>query len=161
MWIAALIAAALIPVVLYGYRRWRARVEEEIAEGAEQEWTYYQRSEAKLVDGLDAKQFQAAYRRAYFPREPGYMLVTIAAVVLATLPILFAMSLIYNFFRLIGMEDPGPWVKGFYFFFGLAGGWAGVAYVFARHFYKTQPGSLREEIIRIRSRRTGSSPRET
>ena len=151
MWVAAVFAALFVGGGLFAYRRWRRRVEEEIAEGAAVEWEILQRTDAKLIHGLDATRFQALYARVHFPREPVYVLLALAAAAVATLPILIAMSLGFNLLRLSGMEDPGPWVKGFYFFFGLAGGWAGVAYLFARRFYKTQPGSLREEIIRSRS----------
>ena len=80
----ALVAAVLLAAAFYFW--WSRKTGAEIAADASAEWARLSASDPELVAGLDEARFQAAFRRAHFPRFPKYALA-IAAAFVAALPL--------------------------------------------------------------------------
>ena len=176
---AFVIFAAAIPVLFWLHRLWSKQVAEEMKGGAEVQWGVLSAQSPDLLAGLDQQRFAEIYRATHFPRAPGYALYCYTALVLGTpvllglfsacLAVASALGLrpepfhIHGFFSTLGggaadLVATQPEIfrylrfdaAGIYIFFGMILGWVAVVSYFARRFYKTAPGSLREEIIRAR-----------
>lgn len=158
---------------------WAARVDVEIADGAQLEWERLTTHEPELMQGLSREKFGDIYRRVHFPRFPGYALACVATF-FATLPVTFALLLggLWAMERLGFMPQPSEFagryfmdgetvriftaappeaavyyaqdLGGFYYFFGVAIAWMATVTFFMRRYHRRRPGYIRDEIIRAR-----------
>ena len=170
-------AIGLLGVCAFAYWRWSRRVDAEIVEGAEIEWTHLQASEPELVRDLDRDSFGRVYRRVHFPRFPGYALAAAIGFVVS-LPVTFALltagallmerfGLAPNsldlakrflvedghvrFIKAARPEAAAYWIEdvsGFYYFFGVVFAWFLVIAIVMRRYHARRPGYLRDEILR-------------
>lgn len=172
-----LVVFAALALVGGLYWRWRAKIAEEVAEGAAYEWAYLQKNEPEFLEGISEEKFREIYARVHTPRFPGYVLATLATF-FVSLPITLGLL---SFLRWIG-EDIGvipqpaeivrhvnlgevrvtqAWecgaecqlyvadaFSGFYYFFGVIVVWMIVVWFFMRRYHTRRPGYLRDEIIR-------------
>lgn len=171
------VAFALIGLAGFAYWRWSKRVDAEILEGADIEWSRLQERETDLVAGLDRAGFAAIYRRVHFPRFPGYALAAAAGFV-ASLPLTFALlaagallmdrlglapssvgladRLLVEDGRMRFLKETPPeaaayWIEdvsGFYYFFGVVLAWFLVVAVVMRRYHQRRPGYLKDELLR-------------
>jgi hypothetical protein len=174
-----LIVLALVAAAGGLYWRWRAKIDEENAEGAAIEWACYQRVEPEFLDGISEEKFREIYARVHTPRFPGYVLAAIATFLLS-LPVTlgFLSLLLWAGEKLGVVPQPVEMVRyvnlgevrvaeswqcggecqlyiaeafaGFYYFFGVIAVWLVIVWFFTRRFHKRRPGYLRDEIIRSR-----------
>lgn len=160
-----------------GLHFWQKRIQEEVVEGAEFEYTHYARNESELVDHLNKDEFSTIYARVHSPRFPAYAYVTVMIFLIGA-PILLAIQsgLAYLSVRWGLIPQPGDaatslylnadgasiirrtdtttlsyilqgW-SGFYYFFGLLFFWIGLVTVMMRRYHRRSTGSLRDELMR-------------
>ncbi|MEL6365215.1 MAG: hypothetical protein AAFR11_10300 [Pseudomonadota bacterium] len=173
----AVVGALIICAGLYYF--WRRRMDGLIAESADMEWEKLNRRDPELLKGLDRAGFDKLYAKAEYPRLPGYLVATFAAVTLLTPVILFALQIAFSVFggdgvapeiaestaRLVIERDGGGRVVegasdqakyyaqdlgGFGYFFGLLAGWLVIVFFFMQRYHRKTPGALRDEILRAR-----------
>lgn len=162
-----------------GYRWWAARVEADIAIGAETEWVRLCEHDPDLLKGMSKEKFVEIYRRVHFPRFPAYALACVATF-LASLPLTFGLLAggLWAGQRLGLVPEPvefadqylmdGDRVRifsaappevasyyaqdlgGFYYFFGIVIAWIIIVTFFMRRYHARRPGYIRDEIIRSR-----------
>lgn len=170
----ALVAAVLLAAAFYFW--WSRKTGAEIAADASAEWARLSASDPELVAGLDEARFQAAFRRAHFPRFPKYALA-IAAAFVAALPLTLGLLAMIawgldsiglsadaqNLARSIPIEGSIAGVSRdeqetialyyvqdvvkFYYYFGIVFSWLAIVFVAMRRYHRRRPGYLREEII--------------
>ncbi len=162
------------------YRLWARRVEAEIREGAADEWAALRRRSPEILDGYTQERFTGVYRRAHFPRFPGYALAAAAAFVLSLPVTLGALSGAVWLADRTGLApspsevaryvpigarkpvDVGACTAdcqmvlaenfgGFFFFFAIIAIWLAIFAFFMRRYYARMPGDLREELVRGRA----------
>ncbi|PQA88049.1 hypothetical protein [Hyphococcus luteus] len=161
------------------YWRWRRKIAEEVAEGAEIEWAHFQKTEPEFLEGISEEKFREIYARVHTPRFPAYVLATFATFFLS-LPVTFAIltGLLWagqatgvvpqpvEMVQYVNLGDArvaeswqcGPECQlyiaeafsGFYYFFGVIVAWLVIVWFFMRRYHKRRPGYLRDEIIRSR-----------
>jgi len=110
----------------------------------------YKRANGMVPDVMTQETYEQIYRRVYAPRGPlhvaGAMLAILAATPLAMLGFEAGLNLIYNLSGQSRVIEPGYLVWQFFLFFGMIAVWAGIAYLAARRYHLTAPGSLQFEI---------------
>ncbi|MEO0880414.1 MAG: hypothetical protein AAFY22_11975 [Pseudomonadota bacterium] len=174
------LAATLICLALGGlYWLWARRIDAEVREGADIEWSHLQEAEPSLLEGYDKERFLQIYRRVHFPRFPGHALAAVCAFVVS-LPVTFAAigASIWLGERLGWIPEPARLSRyiplgdtssaeegycdaecrlylveayaGFYFFFAILAIWLVIVAVVMRRYHARRPGYLREELIRNR-----------
>jgi len=161
------------------YWLWKRRVSAQLRDASDYEWDIFQKNEPKFVDHLDRESFYTVFHRTHFPRYPGYWIGCISAFLLS-LPVIFMLLYVLlwlgvkigivprsaevadNLFISDGkviLFDTAPTetaliyaqnLSGFYYFFGVISAWLLILTLFLRHYHKTRPGYLRDEIIRAR-----------
>lgn len=171
-----LVIAAIVGAL---YWRWTQRLEAEIAEGAEIEWTRLQQIDPALIENLERAKFDQVYHRVHFPRFPGYVLACLGSFIVS-LPISFgllaaAIALAERFhmtpnsveladrllvddgrMRFVTSATPEAAayyvsdLAGFYYFFGVLVVWMLIVFFFMRRYHARRPGYLRDEILRTR-----------
>jgi hypothetical protein len=170
----------LVLAVWYGlYRLWRRRVEADAAEGAKVEYQRYQRQEPQLIEGLDEDRFRSLYQRAEVPQQPLYTLAAVGIFLLLAPFVLALTTLTIGWMEVAGIiPQPAEAAQqlrlssegirlvaradlealqlilmgwgGFFSFFALLIFWVAVFFAVMRHYHRTRPGSLREEVLRSR-----------
>ncbi len=161
------------------YWRWRKKVAEEVAEGAEIEWGLFQKNEPEFLEGISEAKFREIYARVHTPRFPAYALAAIATFFLS-LPVTFAVLTLLLWVGQATGVVPQPvemvqyvnlgevrvtqaWecgaecqlyvaeaFAGFYYFFGVIVAWLVIVWFFMRRYHRRRPGYLRDEIIRAK-----------
>jgi len=178
LWFFLIVAVILVALVAL-YRRWRKKIDAEIAEGAAVEWTYMLDHEREFVEGMSEEQFRKVYARVHRPRFPGYALAALATF-FAALPVAFvaltlalkgaeqlgvvpepidvADRLLIEDGALVFFRDTPPDaalyylrdLSGFYYFFGVLIIWLFIVWFYMRRYHRRRPGYLRDELIRER-----------
>lgn len=170
----------VVIAISYGlYRYWRARVIADLREGAKFDFETFERNDPQLIAGLSFDDFEKIYQRTYLPFFPRAVVIIITIFLLG-LPFVFlglgALVLLADTMGLIpesqavamelylGSDETSivqrvspealslileGWA-GFYYFFGILIFWCAIAYFVLRYYYRREPGSLREEILRAR-----------
>ncbi len=175
-----LFSAIVIGGLYVAYRWWAARIDKELAEGAEVEYGRLKNSDPELVGDLTEARFAELYRKTEMPRAPGYVLAIIAVFLIGT-PIMLGLlaggdwamnrfGIIPNPSEVVGrfmLNDDGEarlindmppealqyYVRdlgGFYYFFGMLFFWGAIVWFFMSRFHQRRPGFLRDELIRER-----------
>jgi len=174
-----LVAIGVVAGLIALYVWWARRLEAEIAEGAEFEWSRLQTADPEILDGLDRAQFDAIYRRVHFPRFPGYALACFTSFVVS-LPVSFGLLVgglaaadalgmtpesadiakrflvedgRMRFIHAAPSEAALYFIRdlgGFYYFFGVLFIWLLIVAFFMRRYHARRPGYLRDEILRSR-----------
>ncbi len=162
------------------YRWWCARIERELAEGAQFEYERLKSAEPEFVEGFTAETFASIYTRAERPRGPGYCLAVIATFLLGS-PLMMGLlaggdwamhrfGFIPNPSEVVAtvmLDDSGQTrivtdippealqyyvhdLGGFYYFFGMLLFWVAIVGFYMRRYHQRRPGLLRDEVIRAR-----------
>lgn len=143
-WVLVLMAAF---VIVFGVRAlWGSW---QVHKDARDDYKY-KRANTMMPDVLDEATYIKIYRRVYGPRGPIHVALAMLATLIATplAMILFekGLNLIYNLSGQNRVIEPGYLVWQFFLFFGMIAVWVGIAYLFARRYHQTAPGSLQFEI---------------
>ncbi len=175
-----IVLLVLIAVVAAAYRLWARGVDAEIRDGAAAEWEALRKRAPEILDGYTEERFAGVYRKAHFPRYPGYVLAAVAAFALS-LPVSFAVlsGSVWLADRAGLLPTPAEVARyvpigerkavavggctadcqmllaenfgGFFFFFAILAIWLAIFAFFMRRYYARMPGDLREELIRGRA----------
>ena len=112
----------------------------------------YKRKNGMVPDAISREDYEAIYRRVYAPRGPihvaGAMLAILLVTPIAMLGFEFSLDLIYNLSGQSRVIEPGFLVWQFFLFFGMIAVWVGIAYLAARRYHRTAPGTLQYELDR-------------
>ena len=112
----------------------------------------YKRANGMVPDAIERETYERIYRRVYGPRGPlhvaGAMLAILIATPIAMLGFEAGLNLIYNLSGQSRVIEPGYLVWQFFLFFGMIAVWVGIAYLAARRYHRTAPGSLQFEMDR-------------
>lgn len=110
----------------------------------------YKRANGMVPDAMDRESYEHIYRRVYGPRGPlhvaGAMIAILIATPLAMIGFEAGLNLIYNLSGQSRVIEPGYLVWQFFLFFGMIAVWVGIAYLAARRYHRTAPGSLQFEM---------------
>jgi len=110
----------------------------------------YKRSNAMLPDWLNREDYERIYRKVYGPRGPLHVAGALIAILVATPIAMWAferfLNLIYNLSGQSRVIEPGFLVWQFFLFFGMIAVWVTIAYLAARQYHRTAPGSLQSEM---------------
>ena len=110
----------------------------------------YKKFNGMINDTISRETYEQIYRRVYGPRGPLHVAVAMLAILIAT-PLAMmgfeaGLDLIYNLSGQSRVIEPGFLVWQFFLFFGMIAVWVGIAYLVARHYHRTAPGSLQFEL---------------
>lgn len=112
----------------------------------------FKRNNGMVPDSMSQDTYEAIYRRVYNPRGPlhvaGAMLAILVATPIAMWGFALGLDLIYNLSGQSRVIEPGYLVWQFFLFFGMIAVWVGIAYLAARRYHRTAPGSLQFEMDR-------------
>ena len=110
----------------------------------------YKRNNGMVPDVMTRETYEKIYRRVYSPRGPlhvaGAMLAILVATPIAMIGFEAGLNLAYNLSGQSRVIEPGYLVWQFFLFFGMIAVWVGIAYLAARHYHRTAPGSLQFEM---------------
>lgn len=110
----------------------------------------YKQANGMVPDTMDRETYEQIYRRVYNPRGPvhvaGAMLAILVVTPIAMLVFEAALNFIYNLSGQNRVIEPGYLVWQFFLFFGMIAVWVGIAYLAARRYHRTEPGSLQFEM---------------
>jgi hypothetical protein len=143
--ITALLLVAVICAVIarLGYR----------ALGAAARKDYAYKTEHDMVgSAVDEAGYVRAYSRVHAPRRAAYMAGTLALMALLTGPFLALLTFVFEYSWRLGGQDrayePGYLVWQFMLFGSVIAGWAFIAFLGARRYYKRLPATLDGEIAK-------------
>ena len=110
----------------------------------------YKQANGMVPDSIDRENYEKIYRKVYNPRGPIHIAAAMLGILLVT-PLamwLFekGLNLLYNLSGQSRVIEPGFLVWHFFLFFGMIAVWVLVAYVVARNYHKSAPGSLQFEM---------------
>lgn len=110
----------------------------------------YKRNNGMVPDVMTRETYEKIYRRVYSPRGPlhvaGAMLAILVATPIAMIGFEAGLNLAYNLSGQSRVIEPGYLVWQFFLFFGMIAVWVGIAYLAARRYHRTAPGSLQFEM---------------
>ena len=110
----------------------------------------YKLANGMVPDAMDRETYEQIYHRVYSPRGPlhvaGAMLAILIATPIAMLGFEAGLNLMYNLSGQSRVIEPGYLVWQFFLFFGMIAVWVGIAYLAARRYHRTAPGSLQFEM---------------
>lgn len=144
VWLLILIGALALIFGLRAFFAWMA-----VSRDAKADYAYKQ-ANGMVPDVLDRENYEQIYRRVYSPRGPIHVAGAMIAILLVT-PLamkLFELgfNLLYNLSGQSRVIEPGYLVWHFFLFFSMIAVWVGVAYLAARRYHRTMPGSLQYEM---------------
>jgi len=110
----------------------------------------YKHANGMVPDAIDRGNYERIYRKVYNPRGPIHVAGAMIAILLVT-PIAMKVfevvfNLIYNLSGQNRVIEPGFLVWHFFLFFSMIAVWVSVAYLAARQYHRTSPGSLQFEL---------------
>lgn len=110
----------------------------------------YKQANGMVPDALDRETYEAIYRRVHSPRGPLHVAGAMLAILIATPIAMFIFEAVLNlFYNASGQSrviEPGFLVWQFFLFFGMIAVWVSLAYLAARRYHRTTPGSLQYEM---------------
>ena len=110
----------------------------------------YKCANGMVPDTMNRETYEQIYRHVYGPRGPlhvaGAMLAILIATPIAMLGFEAGLNLMYNLSGQSRVIEPGYLVWQFFLFFGMIAVWVGIAYLAARRYHRTAPGSLQFEM---------------
>ncbi|MEE9347210.1 MAG: hypothetical protein V3U82_03380 [Robiginitomaculum sp.] len=137
------VAAIAAVIALIGYRA--------LGPAARRDYAYKSKHNI-LGDPVDEAGYVRAYGRYHAPRRAAYIAGTLVLMALLTAPFLAFLTFMFEYsWRLGGQErayEPGYLVWQFMLFGAVIAGWALVAFLGARRYYKFLPTSLDVEIAK-------------
>ena len=112
----------------------------------------YKYDNGMVSDAMGRETYEQIYRKVYGPRGPlhvaGAMLAILVATPIAMIGFEAGLNLAYNLSGQSRVIEPGYLVWQFFLFFGMIAVWVGIAYLAARRYHRTEPGSLQFEMDR-------------
>ncbi len=142
-----LVVVAILMAV-FALRTWiQAR---KLEQEAQEEWAY--RVSENMQDlRLTKDGFVRAYTKVHAPRGSKYIAMTLAAVLVLTIPAFALLQLaIHGIWQISGQSrtfEPPFLVYQFFIFFGIIGLWIGLIGWFTKRYYRLAPGLMRDELI--------------
>jgi len=110
----------------------------------------YKQSNDMLPSAIDRENYERIYRKVYSPRGPLYVAAAMVVILVITPFAMKFFELFYNLvYNLSGQNrvfEPPYLVWQFFIFFSMIAVWVGIAYLAARQYHKTAPGSLQFEL---------------
>ncbi len=110
----------------------------------------YKHANGMVPDAISRENYEAIYRRVYAPRGAIYVAAGMIAILLLTPVAMVGFEFLLNFiYNLSGQNraiEPGFLVWQSFLFFGMIMVWVGIAYVAARRYHQTTPGTLQYEL---------------
>lgn len=110
----------------------------------------YKRANGMVPDAMSREAYEQIYRRVHNPRGPlhvaGAMLAILITTPIAMLGFEKGLNIMYNLSGQSRVIEPGYLVWQFFLFFGMIAVWVGIAYLAARRYHRTAPGSLQFEM---------------
>ena len=110
----------------------------------------YKKSNGMIDDSINRETYEQIYRRVYGPRGPLHVAAAMLAILIVTpiamLGLEVGLNFIYNLSGQSRVIEPGFLVWHFFLFFGMIAVWVGIAYLAARQYHRTAPGSLQFEL---------------
>ena len=110
----------------------------------------YKQANGMVPDAINRAEYEAIYRRVYAPRGPihvaGAMIAILIFTPIAMLGFEYFLNLVYNLSGQNRVIEPGFLVWQFFLFFGIIAVWVTIAYLAARRYHQTAPGSLQYEL---------------
>lgn len=110
----------------------------------------YKKTNGMIDDTLKRETYEKIYQRVYGPRGPFHVALAMLAILIAT-PLAMigfeaGLNWMYNLSGQSRVIEPGYLVWQFFLFFGMIAVWVGIAYLVARRYHRTAPGSLQFEL---------------
>lgn len=110
----------------------------------------YKQANNMMPGAMTREAYEQIYRRVYGPRGPLHVAGAMLAILIATPIAMFGfeagLNLIYNLSGQSRVIEPGFLVWQFFLFFGIIAVWVSIAYLAARRYHQTAPGSLQFEM---------------
>ena len=144
IWALVLMAVIAVIFALRAFLAWYF-----IRRDAQEDYKYKQ-ANGMVPDAVDRENYERIYRKVYSPRGPIHIAAAMIGILLVTPFAMWAFEkgfdLLYNLSGQSRVIEPGFLVWHFFLFFGMIAVWVLVAYIVARHYHKTTPGSLQFEL---------------
>ncbi|MEP4052741.1 MAG: hypothetical protein ABJN22_10900 [Litorimonas sp.] len=144
MWALVLMGAIALIYGVRAFLGWR-----QVRTDARADYDY-KRANGMVPDAVNRETYEQIYGRVHGPRGPlhvaGAMLAILVVTPIAMLGFEAGLNLIYNLSGQSRVIEPGYLVWQFFLFFGMIAVWVSIAYLAARRYHRTAPGSLQFEM---------------